>query len=125
MRGRETLVSNRRLLPPSDFADRFRFHVVPRVKKMLMQSGINVAMGLVTWSEAYHELMDVARKFGFSHMPESHQDAFADWLTTVLADEISAAESIADEALALVEKCLRLPTPDAVALVREFAGYVR
>lgn len=92
---------------------------------MLMTSGMNVAMGLAMSTEAYHDLMNVARKFGLFLLPQEHQDSFTAWLTKSLMDEVAAAEPVADEAMDLVEKCLRLPAPEAVALAREFLGHGR
>lgn len=92
---------------------------------MLMTSGMNVAMGLAMWTEAYHDLMNVARKFGLYHLPQERQHSFTEWLAKSLTDEVAAAEPVADEAMGLVEKCLRLPAPEAVALAREFLGHGR
>jgi hypothetical protein len=80
-------------LPPSDFADAFREHVVPKLHEVIVVRAHFVGIGLYGFADAHADVMAYAAKLGASLLPEEHLDALIDWALTELCDAAAAVEA--------------------------------
>ena len=89
------------------FATTFRAIVCPDLARMCRSRGLFVALGMDDWSEAYDELMAVARARGACHLPDAMLFEFEDWLSAELLRAVDAAQPTIERALARFERqCL-------------------
>lgn len=101
----------------SNFSDRFRALVVPRLQASIDALAPDVASGSITFSEAQSDVMAEATRLGASNLPPAHLDDLIDLIQTDLLDAVILAE----EADALVQSLLREPSRDVLrAAVRGF-----
>lgn len=80
-------------LPPSDFADAFRTHSVPKLKRMIGVSGWFVGVGWQSFDEADSAVLSYAIRLGASRLPPEHFDALHDWIAATIAEVAADAEA--------------------------------
>lgn len=86
----------------SSFAENFRDHVTPRLRKMCAAHGLFVAAGLQSWCEATSEVIYYARKLGASHLPEAlHDELVCNWIPNQLLGAAIDAECAVEESIRL------------------------
>lgn len=80
-------------LPPSDFADAFRAHAVPKIRTVIEIRAHFVGAGLYDFSDAYSDVMAYACRLGASLLPPEHLDSLIDWALTELTEASSEVEA--------------------------------
>lgn len=80
-------------LPPSDFADAFRAHSVPKIRQVIAVRAHFVGLGLYEFAAAQADVMAYASRLGASLLPREHLDALIDWTLSELADAAAAVEA--------------------------------
>lgn len=108
------------ILPPSAFAEAFREHVMPLLRREIIVQGAALATGNASWHEASGSVMALALSRGAGRMRASHFDELSDWIGAALITEADKSDAIGAETDDLAAQCLRLPFPEAKALVRKF-----
>ena len=105
----------------STFADHYRAHVLPRLRQMTIEAADHWLAEEPTFSEIFDEIWHEAVRRGATRLPENLRDELHDWLMTLLAERIEAAEKLQDDADALVRSLLREPSRDVLReRIREF-----
>lgn len=80
-------------LPPSDFADAFRAHSVPKIRKVIEVRAHFVGLNLYAFADAHADVMAYASRLGAPLLPKEHLDALIDWTLTELSDAAAAVEA--------------------------------
>ena len=81
------------MLPPSDFADAFHAHSVPKIQHLIDVRAHFVGVGLYAFADAHADIMAYACRLGASLLPEEHLDALIDWTLSELADAAAEVEA--------------------------------
>ena len=80
-------------LPPSEFADAFRAHSVPKILSVIEIRGHFVGLGLYDFSDAYSDAVAYAGRLGAYLLPEEHFAILTDWIGSALADVAAEVEA--------------------------------
>lgn len=80
-------------LPPSDFAQSYRSHVVPRLRVLAVAHGSSVGHGLESFSDAVSKVTREAVTLGASYMPPEHFALLEDWILTTIAESAATVEA--------------------------------
>lgn len=80
-------------LPPSDFAEAYREHSVPKLRRMIDTSGWLVGIGAQTFSDAGTDVTRLAIRLGAAFLPPEHFDALQVWILASLADTAADVEA--------------------------------
>lgn len=80
-------------LPPSDFADVFRVHSIPKIRQVIDVRAHFVGLNLYGFADAHADVMAYATRLGASLLPEEHFNALIDWTLTALATAAASVEA--------------------------------
>lgn len=76
----------------SVFAEAFRRHVTPDLKKSIRGNALLMALGSQEFSDAYATVAALAIRRGASHLAPERLDELLDWIGSALLDEAEAFE---------------------------------
>lgn len=80
-------------LPPSAFADAFRTHYVPKLRRMIGANGWFVGVGWQSFDAAANDVLHYAIRLGASRLPPEHFDELSDWIAASLANVAADVEA--------------------------------
>lgn len=93
------------------FSEAFRQHVVPDIQRLCRVHGLFLALDRTTFTDAYDEVMSVARRRGAGHLPPN-SDPLEDWImrSILLAEaefrpEVEATRAMANKVAADIARC--------------------
>jgi hypothetical protein len=88
------------VLPPSEFAETYRRHVLQRLREAITPRVLFVGLLLEPINEAFDEIMTLAFDWGAAKLPEEHFEALEDWVWDALCAAALEAESDFDRHIA-------------------------
>ena len=81
----------------SNFEALFRQHVIPRLVYSANHQGGRVALDLISFSDAWSNVMDEARKYGALHMRGDFLSELDDWITARILEAVLHVDSLMHE----------------------------
>lgn len=108
----------------ADFTDHFREIVVPRMREAAIRLSGEFAHDM-GYADIVDEVMIVARRAGFSYLPEAKRDAMVEWVDRTVRKEVERVVSLQGKADSLARQLTNEPNQEAIHReVRRFLGFV-